>query len=531
MTFTHPRLFAVAIGAVLALCSTAEAAPPEPRDALAKVVEIEKALLASSQVASASVNDPSSVDLPLTIHASALVELIAGDASREAGRNALAAGGDPVPRFIRIGKLKAEVSELVRTVFTRNLVQLHREAVGIKLSDIRIGRIDRDDAWTQFVCTLAVVPEPCHAITVEVPFRRAGSNQETFLQYTMVQEWTGIYRVFDASVDTIGIVRSTAKDVEGRPLEELVLELRHMVNRPERRSDVPASEREAESLDFTARYMLEYQREFLPDETRESVTTITSRIGYLPGKTGLIGSRAALGKYRFEMASAIAAATGQQYRRGAAFGFAVQLEAALRQPAQDVRAVAFPRIGASSTEGVVGHEGLSIVGVVPPAGFEAVDIPVCVSLHDKVALTGYVSAQGKFGAIDWRNQEPRPLDSSGNRTPACHAFIREYDHAFREEIAKRIPAKSANGPNEIAAAIPPIAPTSSVPPDWCEAYARRAVEQYALTQKSAACAVAIDARWQPSFDNHLKGCRSFPRQLMESEDAVRAAHLASCAKH
>jgi hypothetical protein len=76
-------------------------------------------------------------------------------------------------------------------------------------------------------------------------------------------------------------------------------------------------------------------------------------------------------------------------------------------------------------------------------------------------------------------------------------------------------------------------PASAAAPDAatqarCDAYAKRAVEQFQQMQATQACHLPTDLRWTPDYNNHFKGCIILPAYVMQSESATRDAHLRQC---
>jgi hypothetical protein len=65
----------------------------------------------------------------------------------------------------------------------------------------------------------------------------------------------------------------------------------------------------------------------------------------------------------------------------------------------------------------------------------------------------------------------------------------------------------------------------------CDLYARRAVQQYQLTQMARfarRCGVAPSPRWQASYQNHNGWCLTAPRAWLKSEEGARDRHLYKC---
>jgi hypothetical protein len=65
----------------------------------------------------------------------------------------------------------------------------------------------------------------------------------------------------------------------------------------------------------------------------------------------------------------------------------------------------------------------------------------------------------------------------------------------------------------------------------CDLYARRAVQQYQLTQMARfarRCGVAPSPRWQASYQNHNGWCLTAPRAWLKSEEGARDRHLYRC---
>jgi hypothetical protein len=62
----------------------------------------------------------------------------------------------------------------------------------------------------------------------------------------------------------------------------------------------------------------------------------------------------------------------------------------------------------------------------------------------------------------------------------------------------------------------------------CDNYAKRAVQQFSISQRFRKCNLAPDARWQANFKNHYNWCLTAPVAWLNSEQGARDTHLYRC---
>lgn len=62
----------------------------------------------------------------------------------------------------------------------------------------------------------------------------------------------------------------------------------------------------------------------------------------------------------------------------------------------------------------------------------------------------------------------------------------------------------------------------------CDIYAKRAVQQFKISQRFRKCNLAADGRWQANFANHYNWCLTAPVAWLNSERGARDAHLYQC---
>ncbi len=125
---------------------------------------------------------------------------------------------------------------------------------------------------------------------------------------------------------------------------------------------------------------------------------------------GLINDSAALNRYRPALSKTMAAVTGDDLARGRAGGFMVDLEAALKAPADRPRIVDYPK--------PVTESMLRITGVAPPNGLEHMPIPVCAEKDSKILGTWNITPNGEVVPVSWTGNRA----SVGN-SAACKDFI------------------------------------------------------------------------------------------------------------
>lgn len=126
---------------------------------------------------------------------------------------------------------------------------------------------------------------------------------------------------------------------------------------------------------------------------------------------------------------------------GAARGFIVDMEAALKAPTDKTKVVVYPNPQYLNL--------LSFVAVTPPKGMESADIPVCAEKDNKVLGLWTISSQGQVKPItNWAG----PMASEG-KTPACKAFIQ----AARASMLAAAPAEGQPQAGATPAQPPPVA--------------------------------------------------------------------------
>ena len=64
--------------------------------------------------------------------------------------------------------------------------------------------------------------------------------------------------------------------------------------------------------------------------------------------------------------------------------------------------------------------------------------------------------------------------------------------------------------------------------EWCQNYARIAVNQYNESRGFNRCRRSADARWHSNSNVHFDWCMKVSEQAARSEDAARRSYLQSC---
>lgn len=173
-------------------------------------------------------------------------------------------------------------------------------------------------------------------------------------------------------------------------------------------------------------------------------TAVAMAFSPLANAAGLIDSPKALNTYSSLLSENIAKAAGNDEARLRARGFMVELEKALQEPSEKIRIVDYPK------PAVV--ERLRVTAVVPPKGFEALDIPVCAEQSNKVLGTWNITAKGEVQPAPWAGAR----ESESPTSAACKAFILASRDAINQKLAQATP----NG----APAQPAPAGTPAQPP-------------------------------------------------------------------
>jgi hypothetical protein len=62
----------------------------------------------------------------------------------------------------------------------------------------------------------------------------------------------------------------------------------------------------------------------------------------------------------------------------------------------------------------------------------------------------------------------------------------------------------------------------------CDNYAKRAVQQFKISQRFRKCNLAADGRWQTNFANHYNWCLTAPVAWLNAEQGARDTHLYRC---
>lgn len=155
-------------------------------------------------------------------------------------------------------------------------------------------------------------------------------------------------------------------------------------------------------------------------------TAVAVAFSPLANAAGLIGDDVAVVKYRPALSDAIAKAAGDSLAHGRARGFMVELEKALQEPSEKIRIVDYPK--------PVSANMLRVTAVVPPKGFEALDIPVCAEKDSKVLGTWNITAKGEVQPAPWTGAR----ESEGN-SAACKAFILASRDAISQKLASGTP--------------------------------------------------------------------------------------------
>lgn len=156
-------------------------------------------------------------------------------------------------------------------------------------------------------------------------------------------------------------------------------------------------------------------------------TAVAMAFSPLANAAGLIDSPKALNTYSSLLSENIAKAAGNDEARLRARGFMVELEKALKEPSEKIRIVDYPK--------PVSANMLRVTAVVPPKGFEALDIPVCAEKDSKVLGTWNITAKGEVQPAPWAGAR----ESEGN-SAACKAFIFASRDAINQKLAQATPS-------------------------------------------------------------------------------------------
>lgn len=159
-------------------------------------------------------------------------------------------------------------------------------------------------------------------------------------------------------------------------------------------------------------------------------TAVAMAFSPLANAAGLIDSPKALNTYSSLLSENLAKAAGNDEARLRARGFMVELEKALQEPSEKIRIVDYPK--------PVSANMLRVTAVVPPKGFEALDIPVCAEKDSKVLGTWNITAKGDVQPAPWTGAR----ESEGN-SAACKAFIFASRDAINQKLASSAPAQPA----------------------------------------------------------------------------------------
>lgn len=134
--------------------------------------------------------------------------------------------------------------------------------------------------------------------------------------------------------------------------------------------------------------------------------------------------------YSFKLSQALVKATGDNAASLRTKGFVVELEKALQEPSEKIRIVDYPK--------PVSANMLRITAVVPPKGFEALDIPVCAERDNKVVGTWNITTdKGNVNPAPWTGARESETPTSA----ACKAFILASRDAINQKLASGQPAK------------------------------------------------------------------------------------------
>ncbi len=125
---------------------------------------------------------------------------------------------------------------------------------------------------------------------------------------------------------------------------------------------------------------------------------------------GLINDDGAVIRYGVALDKTIVAVAGNDLAGIRAGGFMVDLETALRAPADRPRIVDYPKPASANQ--------LRITAVAPPKGFESSSIPVCAEQNDKVLGTWNITPKGEVVSAPWTGNKV-----AVGTSPACKDFI------------------------------------------------------------------------------------------------------------
>ncbi|MDS4015896.1 MAG: hypothetical protein RKP46_16335 [Candidatus Accumulibacter sp.] len=140
---------------------------------------------------------------------------------------------------------------------------------------------------------------------------------------------------------------------------------------------------------------------------------------------GLINDSAALNRYTPALSKTMAAVTGDDLARMRAGGFMVDLETALRAPADKPRIVDYPPRANADL--------LRITAVVPPRGGENLPIPFCAEQFNKVLYTGVITPKG----------EVVPVTGNWAKETTTHTACKEFILAARNDINTKLAQPNA----------------------------------------------------------------------------------------
>lgn len=173
-------------------------------------------------------------------------------------------------------------------------------------------------------------------------------------------------------------------------------------------------------------------------------TAVAMAFSPLANAAGLIDDTRAVNTYRPLFSEALTRAAHDDAAHLRARGFMVELEKALQEPSEKIRIVDYPKPVTASM--------LRVTAVVPPKGFEALDIPVCAEQSNKVLGTWNITAKGEVQPAPWAGAR----ESESPTSAACKAFILASRDAINQKLAQATP----NG----APAQPAPAGTPAQPP-------------------------------------------------------------------
>ena len=158
-------------------------------------------------------------------------------------------------------------------------------------------------------------------------------------------------------------------------------------------------------------------------------TAVAMAFSPLANAAGLMDDTRAVNTYRPLFSEALAKAAKDDAAHLRARGFMVELEKALQEPSEKIRIVDYPKPVTASM--------LRVTAVVPPKGFEALDIPVCAEQSNKVLGTWNITAKGEVQPAPWTGarESERPTSS------ACKAFILASRDAINQKLASGTPAQ------------------------------------------------------------------------------------------